>query len=98
MTIHDVYCLLGMQIHPNKKDRKIWISQINYIRKVLWCLNMHGYKPISTPIHINYKLLSNMNPKNKAERLEVSRVPYVSMVRNLMYGMICTRQMWPLKK
>ena len=32
-----------------------------------------------------------MSPSNKAERMEMSRVSYASVVRSLMFAMICTR-------
>ena len=52
---------------------------------------MQDYKPISTPLPINYKLSSSMSPSSEAERIEMSRVPYASAVGSLMYAMICTR-------
>lgn len=83
--------ILGMQIHRDRKDRKIWLSQRNYLRKILQHFNMQDCKQISTPVPINYKLSSSMNPSNEAERMERSRVPYASAVGSLMYAMICTR-------
>src|ERR1044072_3181634 len=83
--------ILGMQIHRDRKDRRIWLSQKNYLQKVLRRFNMQDCKPISTPLLINYKLSSSMNPINKAEVMEMSRVPYASAVGSLMYAMICTR-------
>ena len=83
--------ILGMQIHRDRKDRKIWLSQKNYLRKVLRRFNMQDCKPVSTPLPINYKLSSSMRPSNEAERMEMSRVPYASAVGSLMYAMICTR-------
>lgn len=82
--------ILGMQIHRDRKDRKLWLSQKNYLLKVLRCFNMQDYKPISTPLPINYKLSSSISPSNEAERMEISRVLYASMLRSLMYAMICT--------
>ena len=32
-----------------------------------------------------------MSHRNEAERMEMSRVPYASAVRSLMFAMICTR-------
>jgi hypothetical protein len=32
-----------------------------------------------------------MSPSNKTERMEMSRVPYASVVESLMFAMICTR-------
>ena len=83
--------ILGMQINRDRKDRKIWLSQKNYLRKVLRRFNMQDCKPISTPLPINCKLSSGMSPSSEAERMEMSRVPYASAVGSLMYAMICTR-------
>ena len=83
--------ILGMKINRDRKDRKIWLSQKNYLRKVLRRFNMQDCKPISTPLPINCKLSSGMSPSSEAERMEMSRVPYASAVGSLMYAMICTR-------
>lgn len=83
--------ILGMQIHRDRKDRKIWLSQKNYLKKILRRFNMQDCKPISTPLPVNYKLSSVMCPSNEAERIEMSRVPYASAVGSLMFAMICTR-------
>ena len=83
--------ILGMQILRDRKDRKIWLSQKNYLRKILQRFNMQDCKPISTPLPINCKLSSSMCPINEAERREMAHVPYASAVGSLMYAMICTR-------
>ncbi|PON80582.1 hypothetical protein PanWU01x14_001380, partial [Parasponia andersonii] len=48
-------------------------------------------KSISTPLPVNFKLSSGMCPSNEAERMEMSRVPYASVVGSLIFTMICTR-------
>ncbi|KAE8662818.1 hypothetical protein F3Y22_tig00113124pilonHSYRG00138 [Hibiscus syriacus] len=48
-------------------------------------------KPISTPLPINFKLSSSMSHSSEEERMKMSRVPYASAVRSLMFVMICTR-------
>ena len=83
--------ILGMQIHRDRRDRKVWLSQKNYLLKVLRRFNMQDCKPISTPLSVGYKLSSSMCPSNEAQRMEMSRVPYASAVGSLMYAMICTR-------
>ena len=83
--------ILGMQIHRDRSNMKIWLSQKNYLRKILRRFNMQDCKPISTPIPVNFKLSSRMSPSNEAERMEMSRVPYASAVGSLMFAMICTR-------
>ncbi|KAH9659545.1 hypothetical protein KPL70_023885 [Citrus sinensis] len=83
--------ILGMQIHRDRNNRKIWLSQKNYLKKILRCFNMQDCKSISTPLPVNFKLSSSMCPSNEAERKEMSRVPYASAVGSLMFAMICTR-------
>jgi len=83
--------ILGMQIHRDRKDMKIWLSQNNYPQKVLQRFNMQDCKPICTPLPLNFKLSSNMSPSNEADRMEMSRVPYASTVGSFMYDVICTR-------
>jgi hypothetical protein len=83
--------ILGMQIHRDRSKRKIWLSQKNYLKKILRRFNMQDCKPISTPLPVNFKLSSSMSPSNEAERMEMSRVPYASAVGSLMFAMICTR-------
>ncbi|KAK9200365.1 hypothetical protein WN944_015562 [Citrus x changshan-huyou] len=83
--------ILGMQIHRDRNNRKIWLSQKNYLKKILRPFNMQDCKSISTPLPINFKLSSSMCPSNEAERKEMSRVPYASAMGSLMFAMICTR-------
>ncbi|KAH9670456.1 hypothetical protein KPL70_016992 [Citrus sinensis] len=67
--------ILGMQIHRDRNNMKIWLSQKNYLKKILRCFNMQDCKSISTPLPVNFKLSSSMCPSNEAERKEMSRVP-----------------------
>ncbi|KAH9689185.1 hypothetical protein KPL70_015411 [Citrus sinensis] len=83
--------ILGMQIHRDGNNMKIWLSQKNYLKKILRRFNMQDCKSISTPLPVNFKLSSSMCPSNEAERKEMSRVPYASAVGSLMFAMICTR-------
>ncbi|KAH9652502.1 hypothetical protein KPL70_027122 [Citrus sinensis] len=83
--------ILGMQIHRDRNNRKIWLSQKNYLKKILRRFNIQDCKSISTPLPVNFKLSSSMYPSNEAERKEMSQVPYASAVGSLMFAMICTR-------
>ncbi|KAL4376081.1 hypothetical protein GQ457_02G039440 [Hibiscus cannabinus] len=83
--------ILGMQIHQDRSNRKIWLSQNNYLKKILSRISMQDCKPISTPLPINFKLSSSMCPSSEEERMEMSRVLYASAVGSLMFAMICTR-------
>ncbi|KAE8680667.1 Thioredoxin superfamily protein, putative isoform 2 [Hibiscus syriacus] len=83
--------ILWMQIHRDRSNKKIWLSQKNYLKKILSRFSMQDCKPIYTPIPINFKLSSSMSHSSEEERMEMSRVPYASAVRSLMFAMICTR-------
>jgi ATP-binding cassette subfamily B (MDR/TAP) protein 1 len=52
---------------------------------------MQDCKLISTPLPINFKLSSSMSTSNEAERMEMSQVPYASVMGSLMFAMIGTR-------
>ncbi|RDX80296.1 hypothetical protein CR513_39161, partial [Mucuna pruriens] len=47
------------------KDRKVWLSQKNYLLKILRRFNMQDCKPISTPLPTNFKLSSKMSPSSE---------------------------------
>ncbi|KAE8657742.1 hypothetical protein F3Y22_tig00116983pilonHSYRG00074 [Hibiscus syriacus] len=74
--------ILGMQIHRDRSNRKIWLSQKNYLKKILSRFSMQDYKSISTPLPINFKLSSSMSPSCEEERMEMSRVPQRALEYN----------------
>ncbi|KAE8681994.1 Leucine-rich repeat extensin-like protein 3 [Hibiscus syriacus] len=83
--------ILGIQIHRDRSNRKIWLSQKNYLKKILSRFSMQDCKPIYTPLPINFKLSYSLSPSSEEKRMEMSRVPYASTVGSLMFAMICTR-------
>ena len=83
--------ILEMQIHRDRNNRKILLSQKNYLKKVLRRFNMQDCKSISTPLPVCFKLSSSMSPSNEEGRMEMSQVPYASVVGSLMFVMIYTR-------
>ena len=83
--------ILGLQIHRDRGNRKIWLSQKNYLKKVLMRFNMNDSKPISTILLINFNLSSSMSPSTKVKMMKMSRALYASVMGNLMFAMICTR-------
>ena len=57
--------ILGMRIIRDKKNRKLKLSQNEYIEKVLKRFNMQNAKPISTPFASHFKLSKEMCPKTQ---------------------------------
>ena len=74
--------ILGMQIYRDIDNRKIWLSQKNYLKKLLRRFNMQYCKSISTSLPVI---------SSEVKRKKMPRVSYASAVKSLMFVIICTR-------
>ena len=83
--------ILGMRITGDRKNRKLTLSQNEYIEKELKRFNMQIAKPVTTPFASHFKLNKEMCPKTQEDMDYMSKVPYASAVGSLMYAMVCTR-------
>lgn len=83
--------ILGMQIHRDGKNGKLWLSQKKYVEKILQRLNMNKVKPSNIRLASHFKLSSGLSPSSDEEKQYMSRVPYANVVGSLMYAMISTR-------
>ena len=52
---------------------------------------MHNCKPICIPFPVGTKLSLDMCPNIDDDFEDMSKVPYASVIGNLMYAMVCTR-------
>ena len=59
--------------------------------KVLQIFSMQNAKPLGLTLPTNNKLFESQCLKSKMERAKMSKVPYPSVVRSLIYGMVCTK-------
>ena len=82
--------IIGMRIARDRKNRKLTLSQNEYIQKVLKRFNMHNAKLVSTPFASHLKLSKEMCPKTQEDMDYMSKVPYASAVGSLMYAMVYT--------
>ena len=83
--------ILGIRIIRDRKEKKLWLSQEHYIKRVLRRFHMEKTKVVSTPLATHFKLSSKQSPSNEDEKLYMQRVPYASAVGCLMYAVLCTR-------
>nr|KYP59970.1 Retrovirus-related Pol polyprotein from transposon TNT 1-94 [Cajanus cajan] len=83
--------ILGIRIIRDREKWKLWLSQEQYIKRVLQRFQIENAKAVSTPFATHFKLSVKQSPSNKAEKLDMERVPYASAVGSLMYAMVCTR-------
>eukprot|EP00253_Pinus_taeda_P016959 PITA_16959 len=83
--------ILDMRITRDRKNRKLTLSQSEYIEKVLKRFNMQNEKPVSIPLARNFKLSKEACPKTQEEMACMYKVSYALAVGSLMYAMVCTR-------
>ena len=82
---------LGVEIIRDRKSGMLYLSQRDYIEKVLRRFNMHDAKLVSTPLAAHFRLCSALCPVSDDDIEYMSRVPYSSAVGSLMYAMVCSR-------
>ena len=83
--------ILGMKIPPDRKNRKLWLSQESYIGKVLERFNMSKAKAVCSPLVGHLRLSSKHCPTSEKDMKEMSKVLYASAICSLMYVMVYTR-------
>ena len=83
--------ILGMKICRDRRNKKLTLSQVDYIVKVTQHFSMENAKAISTPLLNHLKLTKEMCPKTQEEEDKISKVPYSLAVGSLMYVTVCTR-------
>ena len=83
--------ILGMEIIRDRKSGRLYLSQKNYIEKVLHRFNMDNAKPVSTPLASHFKLSASQCAETDDDYKYMSKVPYSSAVGSLMYAMVCSR-------
>ena len=83
--------MLGMEIRRDRESGKLWLSQKDYVQKVLERFNMADAKQVSTPLAGHFRLSTAQSPESAEEIQDMSKVPYASAVGCLMYAMVCTR-------
>ncbi|KAE8674962.1 hypothetical protein F3Y22_tig00111708pilonHSYRG00377 [Hibiscus syriacus] len=84
--------ILGMEISRDRQRWKLFLTQKQYLRKVLQCFGMNeNTKHVSIPLASHLKLSFQLSPKTNEERVYMAKVPYANAVGSLMYAMVCTR-------
>ena len=83
--------ILCKKICRDRKNKKLMLSQVDYVEKVLQHFSMENAKVVSTPLPSHLKLTKDMCPKTQEEEDKMSKVPYASAIGSLMYAMVCTR-------
>ena len=83
--------ILRMEICRDRDAKRLWLSQVGYVKKVLERFSMENAKSVSTPLANHFCLSTSQCPKTVEETEDMSKVPYASAVGCLMYAMVCTK-------
>ena len=83
--------ILGMRIQRDRSKYLLYLSQAEYIDKVLQRFNMDRGKAIICPLPSYVKLSKQDCPVSNKDKAEMDKQPYASAVGSLMYAMIATR-------
>lgn len=82
----EAHFILGVQITRDRANRRLCLSQAEYVRSVLERFNMQDCNSAATPMATGVKLLKDDPADEPADN-----VPYASAVGALMYASLATR-------
>jgi hypothetical protein len=80
--------LLCMDVCCDRSQDRLWLSQSQYIEKVLQKFHMSQAKPVCTPLAAHFKLPTSSGPLDTEEEMYLSNVSYACDVGSLMYVMV----------
>ena len=83
--------VLGIEIHRDRAQGVLGLSQKAYIEKMLKRYNLDKCNTSPVPLQNGDKLNGSQCPKNDFERSKMSNIPYASAAGSLMYAQVCTR-------
>ena len=87
----DAHHILGMRVTRDRKKGLLFLSQEEYVHKVLERFNMQSGRSVSTPLPAYLKLSKDDCPKSVEDKAAMAKVPYASACGSLMYAMVATR-------
>jgi len=61
--------ILGIEITRDRDSGRLWLSQENYVLKVLERINMAETRPVTTPLAGHFKLFSKQCPQSPKEEM-----------------------------
>ncbi|GKA99399.1 putative zinc finger, CCHC-type containing protein [Tanacetum coccineum] len=83
--------VIRIEIHQDRANGKLGLSQKAYIERVLNRFNMQHCSPTVAPVIKGDVFGSHQCPKSKVEYEEMKRIHYASVVGSLTYAQVCTR-------
>jgi hypothetical protein len=86
-----IHWMLGIEIHRNREERTVSLSQKSYIQSIIRRFHFDDLKPVSSPMDPQVKLSINQCPSTPEERAKMKNSQYRECVGSLMYAALGTR-------
>jgi hypothetical protein len=83
--------VIGIEIHRDRQQKMLRLSQRAYIEKVLERFKMSDCKSSVEPISKGERFSKDQCPKNELEQQQMKSIPYASAVGSPIYAQVCTR-------
>ena len=83
--------VIGIEIHRDRVNGILGLSQKAYIERVLTRYNMQHCSPSVAPVVKGDVFGLFQCPKTEVEKEQMRMIPYASVVGSLMYAQVCTR-------
>ena len=86
----EAFYILGIKVYRNRSKRMLSLSQKLYIEKLLKRFSMKNSKKELLSLRHGIHLFKMMCPTTSKKGQHMSRIPYASDIRSLMYAILCT--------
>ena len=83
--------VIGIEIHRDRANGTLGLSQKAYIDRVLERYNMQQCSPSVAPVVKGDVFGTFQCPKTEVEKEQMRLIPYASVVGSIMYANVCTR-------
>ncbi|CAH9103829.1 unnamed protein product [Cuscuta epithymum] len=83
--------ILGIDITRDRSNRSMFLSQGDYLNKILDRFNMNNSKSTPLPLGGHLELSRDPCPMTLEESEKMAKIPYDVASGSLMYAMLCTR-------
>ena len=82
--------ILGMEIKRDIDKEVLYLSQKEYIKKIVKLFGQNDARAINTPIGAHFKLRSTIDDEAAFEAERMKEIPYANATGSIMYAMVST--------
>jgi hypothetical protein len=86
----ELHWMLGIEVKRDHAASTIHLSQCTYINSILHHYHFSDLKPLSMPMDVQAKLMSEQSPANAAEFAAMHDIPYCEAVSTLNWAALAT--------